>query len=561
MAQMEGARLPVCIRIGVCAVVILAVASFGLAFFLPVYTDEIVWKMTQGRLGYDGFQTLLLTALPSCGDYGVSPPLALVPFRALDTALFEWVSNPMPIRLTGEIYLLLWLGITGYMLRRTFPRTISSWVIAGALLSFVTLGVMPFLLAISRPEQPLLIGATILLLLCVGSASPRPKPLAREIGAAIALVLVSGLILAAHPRAIFVLPLVVLAIIKTCRRRGLAVVATLAVGFLAFVVYGDWSARWACPADPIDRRMLEFANVGLAATAGDLGAFFSQLVDKLLFDPGHFFYLSQYGFYSDHTSGIVPPYPYRGIALILTLLIAALSAAFVSVGFFAFLTSLNRFRKDLRDPFVVLGIGFSWVFLGLALFSRIYKNDYEVELIEPLAMLVSVLSIWKAYSGIPNNSHRRPQIIKLSWIAFITLLATSAVSQFALLAGYAPLIGGPWTTPGYLANQKFSVPEFGYDRVRDEILATAQMCGIDPLRHPRHLVVDELTYFALRQSYQPFVMTYLVGAWGKDIPNLKTFLKEKGSAGVVVGCQAMPESLKDGAVQNGAFCCLPLGSG
>lgn len=56
-------------------------------------------------------------------------------------------------------------------------------------------------------------------------------------------------------------------------------------------------------------------------------------------------------------------------------------------------------------------------------------------------------------------------------------------------------------------------------------------------------------------------MTYLVGAWGKDIPDLKAFLKDHGSAGVVVGCAAMPVSLKEGSIQNGAFCCLPLADG
>jgi hypothetical protein len=58
-------RTPPLERIALMVMMILALVSFGVAALLPVYTDEIFWKMIQGRLGYDGFEVRSGTMVPN----------------------------------------------------------------------------------------------------------------------------------------------------------------------------------------------------------------------------------------------------------------------------------------------------------------------------------------------------------------------------------------------------------------------------------------------------------------------------------------------------------------
>ena len=126
-------------RIAVTAMMILALVSFGMAALLPVYTDEIVWKMMQGRLGYDGFEVRSGTMVPSCGSDAFTVPPLLLPFRLLDTLMYQWISEPLMIRFVGIGFFIAWLVGTWLLLQRLVTPLADRWTIAGALVAFVTL--------------------------------------------------------------------------------------------------------------------------------------------------------------------------------------------------------------------------------------------------------------------------------------------------------------------------------------------------------------------------------------------------------------------------------------
>ena len=83
------------------------------------------------------------------------------------------------------------------------------------------------------------------------------------------------------------------------------------------------------------------------------------------------------------------------------------------------------------------------------------------------------------------------------------------------------------------------------------------MCGLTPDRTLRHLVVDELTYDAFLTTREPYIITYLVGGWGRGITDLGQLLREHRSAGLIAGCHRLPPALQARARRNGAYCCLP----
>src|SRR5262249_44834197 len=117
---------------------------------------------------------------------------------------------------------------------------------------------------------------------------------------------------------------------------------------------------------------------------------------------------------------------------------------------------------------------------------------------------------------------------------------------------------GPWLQPGAPEGQRLSVSVFGYNGLQHEIVATAGLCGIDAAAHPSYLVVDEVTYFAMRGAYRPIIMTYMdEQAWGLFRPDPTELLQRYQSAGMVVACNRVPTALRGKAGTHHGFCCVP----
>jgi len=276
----------------------------------------------------------------------------------------------------------------------------------------------------------------------------------------------------------------------------------------------------------------------------------------LLHHPAHFFFLSEIGFLSYHTSYIIPGYPWHWVGFPLTLAVAVFVGVIATCGFCAFLILLIETLRQHRVSIQASALASVWALLFVSLFARAWRSDYEETLVEPLLGLVSILSMWVARDPI-RRWLGAVYFRRITHSAFRILLLLSIVSQVALIAGYSRHALGSWVTPGYPKGQKWSVANFGYGELRSQIMETAATCGINP-NHAHHLVVDELTYFALRQAHQPFLMTYLdENLWGWSINDVRALLTREQSAGMVVGCQWVPSTLRTEVTVNGPFCCIP----
>jgi hypothetical protein len=294
----------------------------------------------------------------------------------------------------------------------------------------------------------------------------------------------------------------------------------------------------------------------LAAASGHLLHYLAQLAKMLLHHRAQFFFLSEIGFLSYHTSHIIPGYPWNWVGLPLTLAVAAFVGAMSACGFCAFLIVVIETIRQRRVSIQAAALASVWALLFVSLFARAYRSDYEAALVEPLLGLVSILSIWVARDRLRRWLGAVP-FRRITHSAFTILLLLSIVSQVALIAGYSRYARGSWVTPGYPKAQKWSVANFGYGELRSQIMQTAAMCRINP-NQAHHLVVDELTYFALRLAHQPFLMTYLdENLWGWGISDVRALLTREQSAGMVVGCQWVPSTLRTEVTVNGPFCCIP----
>ncbi len=230
-------------------------------------------------------------------------------------------------------------------------------------------------------------------------------------------------------------------------------------------------------------------------------------------------------------------------------------------GIGAFALAVPRAARDrgLRVP--VLALGALWLFWAASAIGRVQKNEYEAAVMMPVITLAALGSLWTARDTI------RAWIGAQRWVwtcrtAFAGLLALSLLNQAAFLVTYLPWAETSWLQPGYAADQRFSVTVAGDDRLRQEILNTAALCGISPADHRRHLILDELTYYPFVAAFQPYLATYIdEQGWGRGVRDYRHMLARAGSQGMVTACRWVPSQLRADAKRNGEFCCLPSFAG
>jgi hypothetical protein len=528
------------------AVAALAAGSLALAAFFPVYTDEIVWKALQGRMDIDG-GSLALTFQPSCGQYVFAVPALLYPFRLFDGALYRLLADPAAIRALGVALAVAWVALAAVLVCKLCRERAGRFTAIAVLLGFATLGVMPFYLVLSRPEQILLLGITGFFLPLL---RPAPDAPARSgVGAAAGGAVCAAFVLAAHPKAILALPLMLAFLWRVARRPGVALAAGAAVVIFAAVSYRDWSARWACPADPQFASLLLQLNLGSALEQGKLLPYLASLAGSL--GSASMWYVSQFAPKSDYTSNLLPPFDHPALAIAMRILFAI----FVIEGFAAYVVALAA-RPRRPQVLSFIAVAALWLFYLACVVTRIIKNDYEAALMEPVMAMAALGSLFLAWPVLARAAGEA-RALAVARAGVIALLVLSATSQALLIANYAPYARGAWREPGYPPGQPYSLSSFGYGPLVPRIEAAARLCGIDPAARNEHLVVDELTSFAFRAAYQPLFVTFFEGGWGAFRPDPSGLWRDQHSAGMIVGCERVPQALADKVTRSGGFCCLP----
>jgi hypothetical protein len=368
-------------------------------------------------------------------------------------------------------------------------------------------------------------------------------------------VIGAGYALSLHPRALFLVPLALAAVVRVVRRPAVVLACGGAIVALAAATYGDFAVRIACPDDPVIAHDRLFAqNLGSAVASGRTLDYLDAFLLRVA-EPSTWLF-TQFLPKRDYVADVIPPFS-PAFAGWLGPLIGVCFIALVGLGAAAFVFAVGTRWRDAGARLTLIGLASVWAFYAISVVIQLEKNTYVAALMMPLMSLVSVGSMWVAWRPAARRVDER-RLRGAAQLGFAVLLVLSVVSQAGFLASYLPDVASAWTTPGYQLGQPFSVSSFGYRALRGDILETAAACGIDPADRPNHLVVDELTYYALRRAYQPFIASYLdASGWGQHRPDPSDLLARYRSAGMVVGCQWVPTALRDRAKRHGPFCCVP----
>jgi hypothetical protein len=489
-------------RLGLAALGI-AVLAFLYGVLVPTYSDEVVWRL-QERAGLDGRDAMFNDL---CGPHTIlTPPAFMMPVRWFSAAVNSAFPDPMIVRFEGIFCGLLFLGLLWKLIDAAEPTPARKSPIRALAFSLLALGVLPLLMTMSRPEQPLIIttaGAILLTLTGNRDASRRHAWLR-----AAAIVVLAAVGLSYHLKGVLY-AVVALACLALCAR-GRSTVLPRALGASALVVLTAiaaqyWSARFACPGDPVLAKNLAGQNVAMVlAQDGGLGAAFRQVAANVL----PFEYLRRTIPAPFPMSQWLPwklfPLPVAwGFGVMM--LIAWFSALYLAIK--ALIGHWRRTgRAAVANPsFLIAATILACVLVWSA--SQTIKNDYESAHVMPMLAVVVVLGLSLRPKDEPVLPARMGDLFLL--VAAASLLGLVAFSARPLLATAAK--------GGYADNQLFSYSGFGFAATRADAERAMRAAGFPEDRRLRRVLIDDGTYFALHDSFMPLHRVGVLHIWNGAI--------------------------------------------
>lgn len=510
-------------------------AALALAFLVPVYSDEVGWRL-QERGGLDGLDKLYSE---QCGPNTLARPLWFMwPVRWYSAFFNTLLPDPFWVRASGVAYALLWAGLLLALLMRVAGNRAPAIIVL--CVGLMGLGTEPLQLAWSRPEQPIVLAATGALLLAWGGY--------RQGGwwRGPAILALTTVALSYHFKALVLVPLWLVCLFFSDRPgrpwAARLIMAAALVG-LAAQAGGHWYTRLSCPGDNVlatqhAAQSLHFApGTGLPARVATVIGNFAMpaYVSRAAPDATPMASWLPAGLVSHHqqTGWRIAMTALWAIALLLAL--AAIASAL-----------RQRGRAALADP----RLGFAVMLFGTAsvyCVGQVVRNAYEATFVLPLL----AMGCGCALAIAPEATLPRLRIV--STITGLAMLASMALVG----AIYGPSLVRATSASGYLAQQPLSVPVFHYAAARATITRAGALCGLSPDNTRQRLLLDDATYFTFMRTTLPdHHLSVLDPQWSGKVTDPLAYLKAQGMDGAVVACRFLSPQLRQKARAFGGVCCL-----
>lgn len=529
-------------RIVAGGLIVVFAISLATAFFVPIYLDEIGWRILRARTDLDGGVGISLW--PQCTSRFALPVAWYnLPWRSLEGWLYADLSHPLWLRISGFGFLALWLGTALVLVPKALAWPLDRLRLMGLGAAYLGLCLIPLALVINRPEQSLLLAIVLFASLPFVLAADRERPAIVEAALAAGLVLLAGFFFAQHTKAILFTPLVAVTVWFTLKSRALRLAALAPILLLAIANGRHYVDRLACPENAFAAADGRYAGLPLHLLSVDPVRFLKVLYWRLSDAPWYFerlmfndrIYLNWLP--KGNRIGIAEHIANFGFAILLIAVAVLL------------IVELRRLARDdwrARRLGPRLAVLLSLVAAGLVIMmSQGQKHFYDGTFLAVLAGLGALLG-WQ-----PAPARFRGVVAA----GLTTLAAVALVSQIAMWTWLWPEVAGRLSGPDYRPSD-WSFSAFGYDRTARQIRQTAALCGISPDAGTRNLVVDSITYGTLWRTWRPFLSHYITRHWRGGIEDTVAFLTAKKSEGMVVACTQVPRNMQFLVRRNGDFCCL-----
>jgi len=528
----------------------IAVAVFLLTLavgvLVPVYTDEIGWRF-QERAGIDGVDKMYSDL---CGPNTLAhPPWFMMPVRWFSAAANQAFADPLFIRLEGLICAFIWTLLFWTLTRRLEEDPLRRAKLQALGFAMLGLGTLPYILVLSRPEQPLVLTFTAVCVIAFTRIPALGPVMAAWLKAAGIVVLVA--IAASYSLKSTVYAPLALGCLTVCARgretwAPRLVGAAGVIGLLATSI-PYWVGRFQCPGDQQLAAKLGAENLAsVLANHGQLGDVAQQALVGAL--PLKYVWLTAP--VNNPLSSWLPPglFPLPIFVLLASMLILLWVAA-IGLAIFWLISFLRREGlRALAEPRTLLAmIVFACVLVWGA--SQVNKNLYEAGHILP--MLAIFIALCLTLPVLQSGGFRG---VLDGLVRFA--VPGAILGEIILVAFTAGPLMSAARTPGDLPRQPFSVSIGNYAVVRRDIGKAMEEAGIDSRQSLERLLVDDVTYLALQRHKLPFHRLGVVSVWNGSIANPAKYLADRGSDGAVMACSNLPLSMEMAAASSGKICAL-----
>lgn len=526
-------------------------ATFGFigvlaaGILIPLYTDEIGWRF-QERAWIDGIDK---SYNDLCGPNSLARvPRIMLPVRWFSAVANQGFASPLSIRIEGLVCAFAWATMLWLLTARLQDDRVRRDRLRALIFAVLGLGTLPFLMVLSRPEQPIIL-TSMMMILIVFARFPR---LGEQLSAWLkvtAIVVLAGIAASYHMKGVAYAPVALVCLAYCGKGRATLAPRVVAAGALALVMgvaASYWAGRFECLGSTKMAAMLAGENVA-SLVAANVQA--HDLVIQLMqnANPLNYVWLAApdvelSSWLPDH---LFPRPVTLAIVGALTLLWGAtILFAIAQLVFFL----VREGVRGLSEPRALLALG---IFASVVVWgaSQINRNAYEAAAVLPMLIVFSVLCLTLP-GGQPMWLHR-----SLIWL--VRFAVPVALISEVILLGLAtgPLIAAA-RTPGYLPAQRFSVSLADYSAVRGDIRAAMAQAGIPDDRIRRGILVDDVTYLALQRHLLPFHRLGVLEVWNAGIDNPAQYLIDRHSEGVVASCANLPIDFETIASRSGGICAI-----
>lgn len=517
---------------------------------IPLYSDEIVSKWSVSRFFLENQE--LVSFFPQCttmSDRAVS--WAFYPAASFISATYGHF-GPLGIRISGLVLTLTWFGLIAFWCHKQTQDKTSAIKLMAIFIVFPALGVLPYLLILSRSEQFMTL--PILFFCLTACYFKNEKTLEKQGLSSLLLALVLSCFFYVHPKSLFFLPFIIVALWWTTETyHKLIRFALLAYTLVLFAqVLHESNAIAACKDAPAMQALLAANTLLPGMLISSPLEFLSAASNNLLNFPEKL--LTHLTFNATSQSGWLPPIESNGAGLpYLNSTIKYVLYTFIIGTHLASLLALviNIARRKFSRP-ILLAASLASADIFNALFFNI-QNFYSATQFLPISIILAALLV---------QSLSRPKWHRYVTRLFLVTLILPVFSMTTLLTDVFPaLLKNSSSTTAALPGQPLSIPVFNVQAHLESIEKLGASCRLSP-ENTKNLVVDHMTYFAYLNAKKPIHVLYVSEfGYGGDLNNgrLLPFLKKLDSPGLISRCEWVPLAFR--RVQKSddmGYCCVNL---
>lgn len=552
------------------AVILLFCVALCISLFLPTLEDEIFFLMLNGRAGYDDWQSL--STFPQCNHILAVPvPFTLLPGRALSWAMHFIISDPYALRMSGITILLSWIAYMAWFLKQCIIPSEPWLIILAGILGFISLGTLPFAMALARPETGMALAVTLYVSVPF-LVDKYPAPARWIIWlSSLLFILVTSWFLSAHPKAIFYAPLLLMSAIYACKwHKAVGGALTALTVFACYQTAGFILSRLSCPDSAEIKPYLESLAVSPFLLFTNSPLFWKNIALNLMHTvyylleiilplqggwlPGH-----RQDFFHTNITAMGPIYSVIWLTtLILIVVVILRSLTGVAASIIVAARTAVREHSCNASLFFILPCLLAAAFAQCALQTEMLF--YNFSLIWITLLLGGVITLaylsenYTRWDRIEDKLRRGYKILLLAaFVNLCYLLLTYIPATLTLLQEPAP---NGLVMKGPLLDQQSGVGSQHYGETRRHILDAAQMCHIPLDRSGHHVALDQYSYLPLKDTYQPLRIGFRFFHEFNDPQKFFAFLRKWQSSGLITPCFELPEKIRPFAKETEGVCCL-----